>query len=739
MTSITACRICKSRDLTDVIDLGIHAITSRFPAANEPDPPMMPQVLTKCGECGLVQMKHTVPAEEMYLQTYGYRSGLNNSMKNHLQSIVNAMLAIVGTYLQPDDIVLDIGSNDATLLSFYTSSLRRIGIDPTGTQFAEYYSSDMKLVPDFFTARNFREAIQSDTVRAKCITSISMFYDLPDPLAFMQDVADVLDTDCGVWIMEQSYMPSMLAKNSFDTICHEHLEYYALSQIKWMADRCALRIMDVEFNECNGGSFRVFLCHEAAIHKSNDAKVSSILHEEELMGLHTDAPFLAFQQRCEDQKRRLQLLLKALRVQKRPVYLYGASTKGNTLLQYYGLDTNTITGAAERNPIKFGRRTPGTNIPIESEEIVRERNPDFMLVLPWHFREEFLQRERPYLTNGGQFIFPLPNVELISYRPKALITGARGQIGKYLVRLLRNKGYHVYGTTTQSDLPCDQDVLYLPQPSSLDQDGWRDILLTVHPDEVYHLSAETSNPHSIAAPIETLQLNGNSTGVLLELIAQHLPSTKFFHANSVEIFKGSASHDITKDSDVFYPMTPYGIAKLTSYWLIRYYREMKGVSCCSGILSNTESPLRKESYVTQKICKYLQSLRDNPAHATTLQLGSVTTERDWIHAEDAARAIFMLMQNQCDDIIASGINHTVEDWINTAIECLWPGDRTWVRTEAGWEWNGRLRIMVNEDDKRAYESNNAKQYHSSLLQQGWSPKSFKDVVANMVLCRDMQS
>lgn len=404
-STLKACRICDS-GIEDVFDLGSHVIASRFPGKNEPDPPSAPLVLSKCtGECGLVQLKHTVSPDEMYLHTYGYRSGLNESMQAHLKTIVDEMTSYVK--LIDGDAVLDIGSNDSTLLSFYPTNVTRIGIDPTGKQFQEYYPSDVKLIPDFFNAETYKNHFGDNKVR--CVTTISMFYDLPRPLEFVRDVASILRKD-GVWIMEQSYMPTMLERNSFDTICHEHLEYYTFQQIVWMCNKANLRVIDVTRNDCNGGSFRVVIGHEDSEYVSNQTHIQEFVDYEKTL---SPTAIQEFDKRCKDQKQKMLDLLTKLRNEGKTVCLYGASTKGNTLLQYYGIDASMVLCAAERNPQKFGCRTPLTNIPIVSEEEVRAIKPDYMIVLPWHFREGFLVREKQYLVDGGHFIFPLPEVEIV--------------------------------------------------------------------------------------------------------------------------------------------------------------------------------------------------------------------------------------------------------------------------------------------------------------------------------------
>ena len=413
--AIEQCRICGNRDLIPVMDLGVQALSGRFPSPGEPDPPRAPLELVKCdnsrnsNSCGLLQLKHTTPPAEMYSQSYGYRSGINHTMRTHLKGIVQRVQQIID--LNPGDVVLDIGSNDATLLKCYEiKGLKKIGIDPTGEQFLEYYTDDIELVSDYFTPSNYLSV--SPDRKAKVITSIAMFYDLETPMMFVKDVKQILDSD-GMWVFEQSYMPTMLKLNSFDTVCHEHLEYYALKQIDWMLKKSNLRIFGVEFNDINGGSFRVYSCHNNSAIESRQESAESTLRSEDKSGLDSALPYQEFKERVLRMRDDLYRLLSAEKAKGKSIYIYGASTKGNVLLQFCNIDSTLITAAADRNPEKWGRQTPGTRIPIISEEEARKAKPDYFLVLPWHFRCEFIEREKVFLSQGGRFIFPLPEIEIV--------------------------------------------------------------------------------------------------------------------------------------------------------------------------------------------------------------------------------------------------------------------------------------------------------------------------------------
>ena len=413
--AIEECRICGNRDLIRVVNLGIQALSGRFPSADEPDPPKAPLELVKCDDsrdsraCGLLQLKHSVPLEELYSHDYGYRSGINQTMRMHLKGVVQRVQQMVD--LCGGDVVLDIGSNDATLLKYYeTPGLRRLGIDPTGEQFSEYYTEDIALISDYFSAANYFSVCPDK--QAKVITSIAVFYDLEAPMDFVKDIGGILASD-GIWVLEQSYMPAMLKANSFDTVCHEHLEYYSLKQIDWVLRKNDLRIFDVEFNDAYGGSFRVYACHSNSVFESNQKLIDLAFSNEEELNLDSERPYREFKERAFRIRDELYDFLTREKAKGKSIYIYGASTKGNVLLQFCNIDHTLITAAADRNPEKFGRRTPGTNIPIISEDEARKARPDYFLVLPWHFKTEFIEREADFLASDGKLVFPLPEIEVV--------------------------------------------------------------------------------------------------------------------------------------------------------------------------------------------------------------------------------------------------------------------------------------------------------------------------------------
>jgi NDP-4-keto-2,6-dideoxyhexose 3-C-methyltransferase len=330
-------------------------------------------------------------------------------MVRHLAEVARSVLRWVRP--KPGDLVLDIGSNDGTLLSCYPADgPDLVGIDPTARKFKDHYKPHIQVIPALFSASGIRR--QYGSRRAKIVTSIAMFYDLERPLEFMAEVRDVLAED-GVWLLEQSYLPAMLAANAYDTICHEHVEYYALRQVIHMAELTGLKVIDVRTNDVNGGSFAVTLARKESAYASAEAAVASMLRAEADAGLSTQAPYERFRGAVLAHREMLPALLRGFRAQGQLVLGYGASTKGNVILQFSGLTATDLPAIAEVNEDKFGCYTPGSRIPIIPEAEAHSRAPDAFLVLPWHFRSNLLEREQPFLAQGGRMIFPLPRIEVV--------------------------------------------------------------------------------------------------------------------------------------------------------------------------------------------------------------------------------------------------------------------------------------------------------------------------------------
>ena len=358
--------------------------------------------------CGLLQMEHSVPPEILYA-AYWYRSGTNATMRGHLKGIVDSVLVMTN---KPAARVLDIGCNDGTLLSNYPAAFIKYGVDPSDVA-QEIMDPGTTVIQDIFPSAKLSEML--GTEKLDVVTSIAMFYDLERPVEFVENIKDHLTTE-GIWIFEMSYMPEMLLLDSYDTICHEHLEYYSLAAIEIILRKGGMKVFKISFNDINGGSIRCYATHvenNSYSTKENSRLLDEIRLREFDMELDTDKPYLAFQARIQQTKIELHNALESLKMQGKRIHIYGASTKGNTILQWCDIDHSIIDFAAERNPDKYGARTLGTDIPIISEAESRAMNPDYYLVLPWHFKKEFMEREQEALDKGTGFIFPLPKLEII--------------------------------------------------------------------------------------------------------------------------------------------------------------------------------------------------------------------------------------------------------------------------------------------------------------------------------------
>ena len=404
---IERCRACGNRELIEILDLGLQALTGVFPRHIEERVEKGPLRLVKCHgpeACNLVQLAHSYDADQMYGENYGYRSGLNPSMARHLR---NKVQRILQTFDPPSgSLVVDVGSNDGTTLAAFPHHFRRLGIDPTASKFLEFYEPGIEVIPDFFSRGALEDAVGE--AKASVITSFSMFYDLDDPLQFMGEIVDSLAPG-GVWVFEQSYMPLMLERNSYDTVCHEHIEYYTLSQISWMAERVGLTLVDVEFNDINGGSFSITAGRrsDAFIESS---RVQEVLSKESSIGTAGLEPYHAFARRVEQSRASLRKFIDDAGASGARIGALGASTKGNVILQYCEVTPAEIVAIGEVNDDKFGSFTPGTLIPILPEREVLDMELDYLLVLPWHFRETFLAKQ---LSPGTRLVFPLPLVEIV--------------------------------------------------------------------------------------------------------------------------------------------------------------------------------------------------------------------------------------------------------------------------------------------------------------------------------------
>jgi hypothetical protein len=394
----TTCRLCAATDLRDVFSLGDQFISDFVTRECITQGLRAPLDLVLCGRCSLLQLRHTAPRPVLYA-TYWYRSGVTDTMRAVLRDITTEIQSMVA--LEAGDVVLDIGANDGTLLASYTApGIVRVGCEPADNLVDALRQNADVVIHDFWKGDRWREAVAAHGLHhAKVITAIAILYALEDPNAFMRDVREALHED-GIFVAQLMCLGPMLENNDLGNICHEHLEYYSVQVIERLLEAHGLEMFKIEKNAVNGGSYRIFARH---------ARGEPLVFEE----AYTQADVHAFARRVDANRERCVRFIEQEVARGKRVYVYGASTKGNVILQYYGLNARLIAAAAERSPQKWGKYTIGTGIPIISEEQARSDQPDYFLVLPWPFFDEFYAREAVWREGGGKFIVPLPEFRIV--------------------------------------------------------------------------------------------------------------------------------------------------------------------------------------------------------------------------------------------------------------------------------------------------------------------------------------
>lgn len=687
------CRICQNTELIDVISLGEQVITSRFPVYGDFSTPKTTIVLCMCQECGLIQLKETTNRDELYEYEYGYRSGISNTMRAHLKLYKEEICSIVN--LKEGDTIVDIGSNDSTMLQYYGDKYRRIGVDPTGKQFKQYYG-EVELLPTYFTQDNFVNHFGN--LKCKMVSSISMFYDLPDPVQFAKDIYYILEND-GIWTCEQSYLLTMLRTNSIDTICHEHLEYYALRQVKEISHRAGFKIIDVKFNDCNGGSFRVYFAKkESELYKENTELIHQILKDEDEYGIMNTCVYSDFMKNCDTQVKYLKDFIEIVNSNGKKVYVYGASTKGNCLLQYAELGENQMKYAVERNPKKVGKMTC-TGIEIISEETMRENPPDYLLVLPWHFKSEILEREKEFLDMGGQFIFPFPHFEIVGSKPKLLITGCDGMISHYVKEQFTD--YNIYGISRSSTPIYEKNITKFYFDMNHDN-KLENVLSIVKPDVIIHLASISSSQYAFKNPIETLQSNGMLTATLCDIIHRNCWNTKLFNASSSEIYKGHIDYQAQDDDHHMFHLHPYSIAKIMGHSMVDFYRNTYGLPFSNGVIFTTESPLKRPEFLLNKIAAHIKEWKNG--NKTTLRVGSLESCRNILHASDVACAIHTIVSQEKGEsyLICSDESHKIYDLVVQLY--MISGINIEKRENALYEKESGLSVLVIQENNSGLDS-----------------------------------
>ena len=403
---IKNCRNCNKKKLEFLFSLGNLSFTGKFPKKNIIIK-KAPLEIVMCKSCKLIQLAHRFNLKYLYGPDYGYRSNISKTMVTHLKNVVSRTSKRVN--LKSFQSVLDIASNDATLLKNYPKNITTFGIDPLINKYIKEYKKIDYKSSSFFS---LKEVKKKTSKKFQIITALSVFYDLEKPNKFLADIKNLLDND-GIFVLEFADLVSILKKKMFDTICHEHLEYYSSKIIIEMCIRHKLRVIDIFRNNINGSSKQFIICHQKSRYKINNKKINNVLHEEKKMKITSKKTIIRFFKQVNDIKIRLLKLVRQIKSKNQSIHGYGASTKGNVLLQYFGIGNKLIDYIAERNPKKYNLYTPGTKIKIISEKNSRDKKPDFYLVLPWHFRKEILKREKKIRSKGTKFIFPLPKLKVI--------------------------------------------------------------------------------------------------------------------------------------------------------------------------------------------------------------------------------------------------------------------------------------------------------------------------------------
>ena len=403
---IKQCRNCKSKKLIKLFSLGNLCFTGKFSSLKD-NIKKRPVTVVLCKSCELVQLAHNYDLKYLYGPDYGYRTGINKTMTDHVKKITGNLAK--KTSLKKNDLVLDIASNDGTLLNSYKKNIVKFGVDPVLKKYKKNYKKIRYSISGFFSASEVKKKTKK---KFKIISALSVFYDLLNPNKFLKDVKTLL-LPKGIFLLEFADLASIIKYKMFDTICHEHLEYYSSKVIINLVKKNDLRVFDIKQNFINGSSKQYYICHKNSTIKSNDRIIEKTLTSESKLKLNKVKTFKEFIQKINLLKTRLNYKIKNIRRNNQSIHCYGASTKGNVLLQYFNIDNKKISFAAERNKNKYGLVTPGSKIQIISEENSRKMKPDYYLVLPWHFKKEILKREKHALRKGTKFIFPLPNFEII--------------------------------------------------------------------------------------------------------------------------------------------------------------------------------------------------------------------------------------------------------------------------------------------------------------------------------------
>ncbi|MFH1325769.1 MAG: GDP-mannose 4,6-dehydratase [archaeon] len=687
---IEKCRVCGSYNLERLFSLGDLHISTFIDRPGD-SIGKAPLTLVWCNNCTLVQLEHTAPQELMYSGHYWYRSGLNQVIINDLKEITEVGRDMAD--LKSGDMVLDIGANDGTLLSFYPKEVIRVGCEPAKNLIEGMKKNSEIVIPDFWNYDKYKHLFENQ--KAKIITAIGMFYDMDDPNQFIRDAVKALDEN-GIFIAQLMTSKPMLEKNDVGNICHEHIEYYSYESLKYLFEKNGLEIFKVEENSINGGSYRLFARHY---------KTGSIDYQENI----TKKSYLDLADRIEKNKQECVEFIRKIVSEGKKVYGYGASTKGNTILQDYGLDGRLITGIAEISEEKFGKYTVGSNIPIISEEEAK-RNADYFLVLPYAFRESFIKREHEWIQSGGKFIFVTPKLEVYAKgseynksgenKKKALIFGITGQDGSYLAEVLLEKGYEVHGVLRKSatgntkNIDHIMDKIKVHRGDLADSSSIYRIMEEVMPEEIYNEADQDHIGWSYDSPEYSHNITSGGVVRIIEAINKINPKIKFFQPLTSNMFGEVENESIPQNEDTkLNPNSPYACAKASAYHWVKYYRR-RGLFISTAIFYNHESPRRTDSYVTRKITKAVAKI--HKGEQNKLYLGDISAKIDWGYSKEYMEAAWSIMQlDKPDDfIIATGESHSVKEFLEESFKC--------VGININWKGEGLNEIGYDKNTGREY-------------------------------------
>ncbi len=399
------CKNCKKNSLKKIVKIGKQPLSGFFHSKKETNLPNYSLDLYKCTKCSLVQLNNSINTQKMYGNHYGYKTSVSKMMVSHLREKVKRLKKY--KIIKKGNNLLDIGSNDASFLKLLGNNCNLYGIDPSAKKFKNEYKG-MKLITDFFSKKNILKNVKNKNIKFDLISSFAMFYDVEDPNSFCQDIEMLLNEN-GIWICEISYLPLMLKNLTFDQICHEHVMYYTFGVFEKILQNNNLKVIDIKLNEINGGSIEAIITKNNSNRTINKNFIKKIKNDEKKIG---NRAFYNFSERIKNVRKDLLSFIR----KNRHIVGYGASTKGNIVLNYCNINSSKMPYICDANRQKFGKFTPGTNIKIISKEKMRELNPKYILVLIWSFRSEIIKQELNYLKKGGNLVFHLPKFHIINKR-----------------------------------------------------------------------------------------------------------------------------------------------------------------------------------------------------------------------------------------------------------------------------------------------------------------------------------